>query len=96
MISVKVQVFLSLRNAIGQREVELEMKNTKVRDVLDELADRYGDKLQPPLIDSKTEEVNPYYLMLVNGRDVRNLPDRLDIKLREGDVVQLFPPAAGG
>lgn len=96
MVRVKVQVFLSLRNAIGQREVDLEMQNAKVRDVLDELTNRYGDKLQPPLIDSKTKEVNPYYLMLVNGRDLRNLPDHLDSKLKEGDVVQLFPPAAGG
>ena len=96
MIRVQVQVFLSLRNVIGQREVDLEIQNAKVRSVLSELHNRYGDRIQPPLIDSKTKEVNPYYLMLVNGRDLRNLPDHLDGELKEGDVVQLFPPAAGG
>ncbi len=96
MVRVKIQVFLSLRNVIGKREVDLEIQNAKVKSVLAELHNRYEDRIQPPVIDPKTKEVNPYYLLLVNGRDIRNLPDHIHGELKEGDVVQLFPPAAGG
>ncbi len=35
------------------------------------------------------------YIFLVNGRDVRFLGG-LDMVLRDGDEVSIFPPVAGG
>ena len=96
MLRVKVQLFFGLRNAIGEREVDLDIETVRPVSVLKELASRYGDRIEPPLIDADTGEANPHYRMLVNGRDLGSLHDRPDGELREGDVVQLFPPAAGG
>ncbi|MFW6125810.1 MAG: MoaD/ThiS family protein [Chloroflexota bacterium] len=96
MIRVKVQLFFSLRTAIGEREVELEIGDSQTRGVLDKLTERYGDRLEPPLIEPETNEPNRHYRLLVNGRDIKNLNDRRHGELRDGDTVQLFPPAAGG
>lgn len=96
MLGVKVQVFFGLRSAIGERELDLDIENPRPQSLLKELADRYGDRIEPPLIHAETGEANPHYRMLVNGRDLTSLRDRPDGELREGDVVQLFPPAAGG
>ena len=84
MLGVKVQLFFGLRNAIGERELDLDIENARPQSLLKELASRYGDR------------IDPHYRMLVNGRDLASLHDRPDGELREGDVVQLFPPAAGG
>ncbi|MBL7205255.1 MAG: MoaD/ThiS family protein [Desulfobacteraceae bacterium] len=35
-------------------------------------------------------------LILVNGCNWRNLPERLDTELKDGDEVCLFPPVIGG
>ena len=96
MLRVKVQLFFGLRNAIGERELDLDVEGVRPVSLLKELARRYGDKVDPPLINVETGEVNPHYRMLVNGRDLGSLHDRPDGELKEGDVVQLFPPAAGG
>jgi MoaD family protein len=96
MLRVKVQLFFGLRNAIGERELDLDIENAGPVSLLKELASRYGDRLEPPLIHAETGEANPHYRMLVNGRDLGSLRDRPDGELRDGDVVQLFPPAAGG
>jgi len=96
MLRVKVQVFFGLRSAIGERELSLDIENPRPQSLLKELASRYGDRIEPPLVDAKTGEANPHYRMLVNGRDLGSLHDRPDGELREDDIVQLFPPAAGG
>lgn len=96
MVRVKVQLFFNLRELTGERELDLELVGAEARALLEELTSRYGDRLDPPLIDPGTKEANPVYRMLVNGRDMKGLRDRGDSELQEGDVVQLFPPAAGG
>ena len=96
MVQVKVRFFLSLITATGEREITLEIQDATVRSVLDAVDRRYGDRLDRPLINPETKGISPYYHVLVNGRNLRNIPGFLDAVLREGDVVQVFPPAAGG
>jgi len=81
---------------IGQGELALELENATVRSLLIELSNRYGDRLKAWFFESGTMQLKPRCLVLVNGRDCRNLPDRWDGKLNDGDVVALFPPSAGG
>lgn len=57
-----------------------------------------GDLLRVTgLYDEVVEDgrVKAMYKILVNGRDIEFL-NGLDTRLKEGDVVDVFPPVAGG
>jgi len=94
MIKVKVKSYFYMREAIGKPELELEMEKNTVRDLLLKLTERYGE-LKKVIIEQQTMEIQPYILVLLNGRRV-NLSGGLDTQLNNGDVVAIFPPVMGG
>jgi molybdopterin synthase sulfur carrier subunit len=92
-MQVKVKAFANFREAIGKREIEIELdSDSSVRDLLEELCKRYD------LSDLLFEEggaLQKYIKILVNGEDVVFLKG-LETKLKSGDEIALFPPVAGG
>lgn len=80
----------------GKTEVEIEVENGSLKNLLEALFLRYGDELKDLIFSAKTKKVKPFYHMLVNGCNYLDLPEQLDTKLREGDVIALFPPVGGG
>lgn len=48
------------------------------------------------IIDPRTNEVYPYYLILVSGLSVRSLEDGLETKSKDNDVVAIIRPLMGG
>lgn len=66
-----------------------------VRDVFKELSKRsipgHGDKLY----DAATGRVNEHFAVFVNSREIRSL-DGPETRLKEGDVITILPPMAGG
>jgi MoaD family protein len=87
---VKVRLFHELREIIGQDELEIEA-NT-LSDVVESLIKRQGS-LKELFFDIKGN-IRGYTLFYVNNR-VQS-PPNLTVKLNEGDLVLLIPPAAGG
>jgi len=86
----RVNLYANLRDLVGERHVEVEGRT--VREALAALGRRW-----PALAEELLEEgeVRDGYSIFVNGRDVRYLRG-LDTPLAEGDVLDLFPPVAGG
>ncbi|MEI8131288.1 MAG: ubiquitin-like small modifier protein 1 [Leptolinea sp.] len=41
-------------------------------------------------------ELFPHVVVVLNGRDIYSLPDKLDTHLQVGDQLGFFPPLAGG
>ena len=91
-MKIKLKGFLNFKNEMGKHAL-LEMMDGRstIRDVLDNLSNRFGEDFKRLVFDSKTKEVASYNVILVNGRHYRNLPDGLDSELKEGDEVALFP-----
>jgi molybdopterin converting factor small subunit len=92
LISIRVRYVAQLKQAAGSsEEVELPSPYT-VRDLLLLLADRHGAPLRNLLL---AEDGSPQATILVFIRDEQvALAD--GVPLKEGDVVTLLSPMAGG
>ena len=81
---ITVKLFADLREAAGVKELELQAQT--VAEALQQLRERYGEKLAAQL-----ERVS----VLVNGENVRFLGGE-KTRLKPGDTLSLLPPVAGG
>jgi MoaD family protein len=90
MSSVKVRIYAGLRMSLGWREkrVELDESCRKVKCFLDKLPE-----IQKELQRYIEKGYNP--VILVNGKNVF-LRKGMDEELNPGDVLDIFPPSAGG
>ena len=93
-LGVTVKFFASFREAVGREQVEV----TAVMDVaalLDELVQRFGERMTEQIYKSGSKKLRETVNILVNGRSI-NLLSGLDTKLKDGDVMAIFPPVSGG
>jgi len=89
---VTVNFYATLREVVGRKQVDFEAGT--VAELIETVVTRY-----PPL---RTELLNgrgelwPHVHVFVNGRDAPYLEEGLATKLKDGDVVDVFPAVAGG
>ena len=76
--------------------MEMECDPMTVRQLLMELSRQYGLKFSEHFFCGDKLKTTGFPLILVNGRNLRNLPGQLEFELKDGDEVALFPPAMGG
>ena len=96
-MKIKVKGYLSIKKAMGNRSpIEMKIEGATLRDVLNELREKFGKDLGNLLYDDETKEVSPNILVFVNGRHYSFLPKQMDTELKDDDEVSIFPPVAGG
>jgi len=85
MVKVKVKLFAVFADAVGTKElvIDLSGKKVKVKDVLEYIRSKYPK--------FREVEENVPILMLVNGINV--LPDD---EVKDRDEVSFLPPVSGG
>ena len=92
-ISITVKSFATLREVMdAQIPVDLS-ENATVRSLLAGLTARYAGLDE--MIFSSPGTLRDFVNILKNGRNIEFLAG-LDTPLADGDLVALFPPAAGG
>lgn len=84
----RVKLFAIFREAAGIAELEVEAKN--LRELLENLVSRYP-KLRDLFFED--EKLRETVHVMVNGTHFRG---KLDIELKESDVIAIFPPVSGG
>jgi molybdopterin converting factor small subunit len=94
---IRVRGYLTFRDVIGQREIELgDDVPVILLDFLRQLAAEVGGEHAPMMFDQEAGTIGPGVAVMHNGRHYNHLPDRLDTVLRDGDEIAVFPLAAGG
>jgi len=91
-MNVKIRPWGVFQEIVGERELSMDVpENFTVIDLLDRLANNYGKKFGDELFQPSSKSIKPYVKILHNGHGAK-----LDSKLRDGDVVAIFPPVGGG
>ncbi len=90
-MDIQVRALGILKARITEPGISLEEGSSLVQ-LLDLLLQRYGKPLEEIVLDPETNEIHSFICILLNGRAVANLEE----KLQPGDEVTLFIPVSGG
>jgi MoaD family protein len=96
-MKITIRSFLTLREVMGdQSALELEIGNLTLFELLNELADMFGDRFSEMIFDKAGKGLNEHVRILINGRHYSHIPQKINTRLQAGDEVAIFPPLAGG
>lgn len=91
-MKVKIELFATLRELIGKDTLVIE-NVSNVRELIESLIEMFGMEIKEVLMEG--DRSKEFVKILVNGKDIRTLKG-MDTELKNGDVVSIFPPVAGG
>lgn len=91
----KVNVHLLNIFQLRVKENTLEYEGDTIHEVITQFIEEHGDKLDDELLSEDKKLINSQMLVLINGRDIKNLND-YNTKLDEGDEIHLSFPLSGG
>ena len=95
-MEVKVRFFTNLREIVNKREETVTFTSggkVTVDLVLRTLSEKYGDPFKEYVYDGETGQPKGFLQFLVNGNSTLN---GLETELKDGDVLAILPPVAGG
>ena len=94
MASITVRFYSLWRLYLGIGNVSLEADN--IDEALEQMEERFGSQLREKVQAhgiQLDEKMRDYSQVLLNGINLRNLEQT---ELKDGDVLHIFPPGAGG
>lgn len=95
-MKVTIKAFATIREALGRGWMQMEIENeATVGQLLLRLSEVYGERFSSRVLNPDKKTLTRGLKILVNGRDIDFLQG-LETKLKDGDVVTLIPPVAGG
>jgi len=92
MVKVKVTLFGALAKTAGEKSVEIEA--SRLKDAVDELIERYGERFKSKIYDEKGK-VRRFVNIYINGKDIRFL-NHMETQLNDGDNISIIPAVGGG
>lgn len=92
-LRMKVRLFASLRERIGQKELEISIKDAiSVQKLIELLVERFPEVKDLLIQDDKFES---FYHILINGKNMLRL-EGTNTVLAEDDIIAILPPIGGG
>jgi molybdopterin synthase sulfur carrier subunit len=95
MVKVKIKTMGPFIEELGFKEKEIEVQGNTIKDLIDRLKSLYGKSFIEKIVDESKNELKPFIKVLVNGIGIDTL-SMLNTKLKDGDIVAIFPPVGGG
>jgi molybdopterin synthase sulfur carrier subunit len=94
---IRVRFFGSLRDLSEKGEIKVNLQNEgiSILNLMQFLSEKLGEKFKNAMMNPETGCVRYYMKIMVNGIDL-DVQDGLNTIVKEGDVIQVFPPIAGG
>jgi len=94
-LKIEVRLFANLRELAKTKATIEDIKSgTSVGDVLQKICERFGVKFREQILD-KLGQPNENIKILLNGQNIVFLQGPAT-KLKDGDVIAIFPPVGGG
>lgn len=93
-INLEFLGFPMVSDVVGKKKIELNISGTTIKDVIDELINRYGEKVRDAFYD-KQGGFDLTIQIALNKKSVIP-PDKHSIPLNEGDTLIFMLPLAGG
>lgn len=91
-VKIIVKFYTVLRDKLGTDRVEISGRD--VLEVLKKLSLKYGKDFSEEVFD-ESGAIHNYYILLLNDKTV-DQKNPQEARLKEGDVLHIFPPIAGG
>jgi molybdopterin converting factor small subunit len=97
VVKIQVKGYLTFKLLIGDQTLEFpDTCPPSLRQIIALLIENCGPELQKNLIDPSTGSFSRQAAVLVNGRHHTHIAEGMDVLLKDGDQVAVFPPLAGG
>ncbi|MFW5800267.1 MAG: MoaD family protein [Spirochaetota bacterium] len=93
MVTVKFYTLLRLLLKIDKIEIDIE-ENENIGSMLKKIQNKIETPFISKLLDDN-DKLKTGTIILLNGKNIYHL-DKLDTKINNGDVIELFPPGGGG
>ena len=90
--TVKVRLFATLRKKYGVKELTVKCDGT-LRGAIENASKIIGKGFLKEIYDENQGKVKENMIIMIN---VRNIKDLREIKIKDGDIIAIFPPLAGG
>ena len=90
--TVKVRLFATLRKKYGVKELTVKCDGT-LRGAIENASKIIGEGFLREIYDENQGKVKENMIIMINGRNIRDLKE---IKIKDGDIIAIFPPLAGG
>lgn len=88
-----IKFFAYIRDYTHTKETKMDQCET-VEELLKKLCSKYGKKFEETVFEDNklSEEI----IILLNGRNIEHYDDGIHTKLKQEDVISIFPVVAGG
>ena len=90
---VKVRFSSTLNSVTGTRETILDLGDTTVKGVFDELNSKFGAEFEKRIFENG--EVRRFVNVYVNGEDIRH-ESGLETAVTDSDEISILPAVSGG
>jgi len=90
--TVKVRLFATLRKKYGVKELTVKCDGT-LRGAIENASKIIGEGFLKEIYDENQGKVKENMIIMINGRNIKDLRE---IKIKDGDIIAIFPPLAGG
>ncbi len=92
-MKVKIELYATLRDKYGAKEIVVECDGS-IKNLIEQASKLLDEDFFDEVYDSRRNFVREDRIFTINGRNIKDIKG--EIRLKEGDVVAIFPPIAGG